>query len=42
MKLRPALVWVLMGVLIGQAQAQPTEPDTVTLNFVNADIEAVV
>lgn len=42
MMLRAALIPVFMSVLIGQAQAQPAGPDTVTLNFVNADIEGVV
>ncbi len=40
MKLRTALISIVMAVLAGQAQS--AEPDTVTLNFVNADIEAVV
>ena len=31
-----------VGQAQAQAQAQPAEPDTVTLNFVNADIEGVV
>ncbi|MEK6243851.1 MAG: secretin N-terminal domain-containing protein, partial [Pseudomonadota bacterium] len=42
MKLRAALVSGLMMVLIGHALAQSAGPDTVTLNFVNADIEGVV
>ena len=40
MKLRAALISIAMAVLAGQAQS--VEPDTVTLNFVNADIEGVV
>ena len=40
MKLRTALISIVMAVLAGQAQS--AEPDTVTLNFVNADIEGVV
>ena len=40
MKLRTALISIAMAVLAGQAQS--VEPDTVTLNFVNADIEGVV
>ncbi|HXM84125.1 MAG TPA: type II secretion system secretin GspD [Burkholderiales bacterium] len=42
MNLGAALVSALMVVLIGQSQAQPADPDTVTLNFVNSDIEGVV
>ena len=42
MKLHAALISIAMAALIGQAQAQPAEPDTVTLNLVNADIESVV
>jgi general secretion pathway protein D len=49
MKLHAALVAIVMaGLLVGifplagRAQAQSTGPDTVTLNFVNADIEGVV
>jgi general secretion pathway protein D len=35
---------LLLGIftLPGNAQTQPAQPDTVTLNFVNADIEGVV
>ena len=42
MKVRVALLSALMVVLTGQVLAQPAEPDTVTLNFVNSDIEGVV
>ncbi len=42
MKLRTALIAIAMAALVGQGQAQPADPDTVTLNFVNADIEGVV
>ena len=42
MKLRSALISIALAALIGQAQAQSAEPDMVTLNFVNADIEGVV
>jgi len=42
MKLRCALISIAMAALAGQAQAQSAEPDMVTLNFVNADIEGVV
>jgi general secretion pathway protein D len=42
MKLRAALISIALAALIGQAQAQPAEPDTVTLNLVNTDIESVV
>ena len=46
MKLGTALILIAMVASAGQAQAQaqaqPAEPDTVTLNFVNADIEGVV
>jgi len=49
MKLHAALVAIAMAALLagilpmaGRAQAQSAEPDTVTLNFVNADIEGVV
>ena len=42
MKLRAALISIAMAALAGQAQAQTAEPDMVTLNFVNADIEGVV
>ena len=42
MKVRAALLSALMVVLTGQVLAQPAEPDTVTLNFVNSDIEGVV
>ena len=40
--LHTGLLSLAMGVAIGQAQAQSAEPDTVTLNFVNTDIEGVV
>jgi general secretion pathway protein D len=45
---RSSVVAIAIAVLLGifpvsrQAQAQPPEADTVTLNFVNADIEGVV
>jgi general secretion pathway protein D len=49
MKLHAALVAIALAALLagilplaGRAQAQSAEPDTVTLNFVNADIEGVV
>ena len=49
MKPRASVLAVALSVLlssvfpaIGQAQAPPAEADTVTLNFVNADIEGVV
>jgi general secretion pathway protein D len=42
MKLRAALISVFLAALMGQAPAQAPDPDTVTLNFVNADIEGVV
>jgi general secretion pathway protein D len=42
MKLRAALISIAMAALAGLAQAQSAEPDMVTLNFVNADIEGVV
>jgi general secretion pathway protein D len=43
MKLRALWLWIGLFIpLIGLAQAQPAQPDTVTLNFVNADIEGVV
>jgi general secretion pathway protein D len=42
MKVRAALLSALMVVLTGQVLAQPAESDTVTLNFVNSDIEGVV
>ena len=48
MKLRGALLAIALAALAGQAQAQAPSgpgapgPDTVTLNFVNADIEGVV
>jgi general secretion pathway protein D len=42
MKIRAALLAIAMAALVGQAQAQRAQDDTVTLNFVNADIEAVV
>jgi len=42
MKLRAAFAALLMCVPAGHAFAQSTEPDLVTLNFVNADIEGVV
>jgi general secretion pathway protein D len=42
MKFRSALIWAIATALIGQAQAQAPAGDTVTLNFVNADIESVV
>jgi len=41
MKIRAAWILVFM-ILISQARAQGPGPDTVTLNFVNADIEGVV
>ena len=39
-----AAAWLVIGLmgLAGAARAQSAEPDTVTLNFVNADIEGVV
>ncbi|HYN12492.1 MAG TPA: type II secretion system secretin GspD [Burkholderiales bacterium] len=42
MKLRAALISVFLAALMSQAPAQAPDPDTVTLNFVNADIEGVV
>ena len=42
MKLRAASAALLMCALAGHALAQSTDPDRVTLNFVNADIEGVV
>ena len=42
MKFRAALMSIALLALAGQAQAQTAETDTVTLNFVNADIEGVV
>jgi general secretion pathway protein D len=42
MKFRAALISIAMAVFTGLAQAQSVEADTVTLNFVNADIEGVV
>ncbi len=42
MKIRAALLSIAMAALIGQAWAQSARDDTVTLNFVNADIEGVV
>ena len=42
MKLSAALIAIALMATIGDARAQATEPDTVTLNFVNADIEGVV
>src|SRR3979409_1381485 len=48
MKPRSSVVAIAVAVLLSifpvirQAEAQPPEADTVTLNFVNADIEGVV
>jgi len=42
MKILAALLPAAMLVIMGQAAAQPSGPDNVTLNFVNADIEGVV
>jgi general secretion pathway protein D len=42
MSLRALLIAMSMVTLIGHAQTQPPGPDTVTINFVNADIEGVV
>ena len=42
MKLRAFLIAIVMAVFAGHAQPQAPGPDTVTLNFVNADIEGVV
>jgi general secretion pathway protein D len=42
MKLGALLVLIALAAVAGPAPAQSTDPDTVTLNFVNADIEGVV
>ena len=42
MRLRAFLIATVLAVFAGHAQPQAPSPDTVTLNFVNADIEGVV
>jgi general secretion pathway protein D len=42
MKLRAVLIAIAFTFSLGDVQAQAAGPDTVTLNFVNADIEGVV
>ena len=42
MRLRAALLALMMLLAVGQPRAQSAETDSVTLNFVNADIEGVV
>src|SRR3954469_421355 len=42
LRLSSALFVLFVGILPLSSQAQPADPDTVTLNFLNADIEGVV
>src|SRR3954465_4822731 len=42
LRLSSALFVLFVGIFPLSSQAQPADPDTVTLNFLNADIEGVV